>query len=225
MYNQKELNDFLREFITQERYDKFLKILEQRTRHLCIVLEDIFQPHNASAVLRSCDCFGIQDVHIIENENTYKVNPDIALGASKWVSIIKYNSQLNNSLDCLRQLKNKGYTIAATSPHNKEYSIENLPLENKIALVFGTEMHGISDTVAKEADCFVNIPMFGFTESFNISVSAALCLYELSKRLRSSDIQWQISESEKQGILTEWIKNTLKDPENMIRQFYKKKSL
>lgn len=225
MNDQKELNDFLREFITQERYDKFRKILEQRTRHLCIVLEDIFQSHNASAVLRSCDCFGIQDVHIIENQNTYKVNPDIALGASKWVSITKYNSQLNNSLNCIRQLKNNGYTIAATSPHNKEYSIENLPLENKVALVFGTEMQGISDTVAKEADCFVNIPMYGFTESFNISVSAALCLYELSKRLRSSDIQWQISESEKQGILTEWIKNTLKDPENMIRQYYKKKSL
>ncbi|MCK9612831.1 MAG: RNA methyltransferase [Bacteroidales bacterium] len=214
--------NYLSSFLTEARMERFNEIIRERTRHVCVVLEDIYQPHNASAVLRSCDCFGIQDVHIIENKNKYEVNPDVALGSSKWLTLIKYNQAANNTKDCIAKLKESGYNIAATSPHKNDYLIEELPLNNKIALFFGTEKDGLSEDVLDNADLFVKIPIFGFTESFNISVSVALCLYSITSRLRKSNIKWHLNEEEITNIKIQWIKNTLKNPELLMREFEKK---
>jgi tRNA (guanosine-2'-O-)-methyltransferase len=110
------LLDYLLSFLTPQRKEKFLKVAGERTRHIAVVLEDIYQPHNASAVLRSCDCFGVQDVHIIENKNHFDVNPDVAVGASKWLSLHKYRREEDNTTACLAALKNKGYLLVATTP-------------------------------------------------------------------------------------------------------------
>lgn len=197
------------ELISEKRKAKFDKVLNYRTKHITVVLEDIYQPHNASAVLRSCDIFGVQDIHIIENKNTYTLNPDVALGSARWLSLHKYQKHKNNSIVCLKQLKEKGYLIAATSPHKKSYLLHELPLDKPIALVFGTELTGISDTIIEHADEFVSIPMFGFTESFNISVSAALCLHNLISRLHLSNINWQLGHEEKNELLLNWLKNAV----------------
>ena len=182
---RQSLLNYLLGFITKERKNKFLNNINYRTRYMTIVLEDIYQPHNASAVLRTCDCFGIQDVHIIENKNKYQVNPDVALGASKWLNIEKYNLLENNTLSCLEKLKKSGYRIFATSPHEKDYTPETLPIETPAALVFGTELAGLSPEALSLADGYIKIPMVGFTESLNISVSAAVLIHTLSVRLRS----------------------------------------
>jgi tRNA (guanosine-2'-O-)-methyltransferase len=215
------LNHFSR-FVTQERKKRFEEVLQNRTRHIAIALEDIYQPHNASAVLRSCDCFGIQDVHIIENENKYTVNPDVALGSYKWLSLHKYNASANNTVTCIDELKKKGYAIAVTSPHKDSYSIENVPIKNKLALFFGTEMQGMSPELEKNAELFVKIPMLGFTESFNISVAAALCMYTLSTRLRKEKISWEIDEEEKLDILLQWYRNTIPKAELLEKDFLQK---
>src|SRR6185312_2467376 len=163
-----ELLGHLSQFVTEERKKRFEEVLQNRTRHIAIALEDIYQPHNASAVLRSCDCFGIQDVHIIENENKYTVNPDVALGSYKWLTLNRYNKKdENNTVNCIDTLKKQVYAIAVTSPHKDSYTIENVPLNKKLALFFGTEMQGMSDQLEKNAEVFVKIPMLGFTESFN----------------------------------------------------------
>jgi tRNA (guanosine-2'-O-)-methyltransferase len=141
---KQELYSFLSGFISENKKNKFETIILQRTRYITLVLEDIFQPHNASAVLRTCDCFGVQDVHIIENKNKYEINPDVALGSSKWLSLYKYHSSENNTADCFQQLKDSGYRIIATTPHKKDFTPESLPLDHKIALVFGTEMEGLT---------------------------------------------------------------------------------
>ncbi len=201
-----------------------LEVLAQRTRHLTVVLEDIYQPHNASAVLRSCDCMGVQDVHIIENKNKYELNPGIELGSAKWLNLTKYNKDENNTATCLQSLKDKGYRIVATTPHTRSCSISELPIDNKIALVMGTEMSGISSTVEEMADDFVVIPMFGFTESFNISVSTAICLYELMKRIRSSEIKWQLSHEEHEQILLQWMKGQMKKADLIEKEFYRIRS-
>lgn len=220
--HKKALINYLFDFISEQRKKRFLEIIEYRTRHITIVLEDIFQPQNASAVLRTCDCFGVQDVHIIETRNKYDVNPDVALGSAQWLNMYKYKGTENNTISCLNTLKEKGYKIIATSPHANDHTIDELPLDHKTALVFGTELEGITDDVKEMADGFVKIPMFGFTESFNISVSAALALHTLTNRLHKSGINWKLSEEEKNDILLEWQRNTINKVELIEKDFLEK---
>jgi len=221
--HKKQLRDFLFGYISENKKSLFETLIKHRTRHIAVVLEDIYQPHNASAVLRSADLFGVQDIHIIENRNQYEVNPDVALGSSKWLTLNKYNNQEQNTLACFDALRNKGYKIVATTPHKNEVMLEDLPLEQKTAVVFGTELKGLSDIALQNADAYVKIPMYGFTESFNISVSAALTLFNLTERLRKSDIAWQLTEAEEIDIQIEWAKSTIKKVDLMIKEFEKKK--
>lgn len=222
-YEQKTgLYDFLAGFITDNRKQRFDEIAAFRTRHLTVVLEDIYQSHNASAVLRSCDCFGIQDVHIIENANTYNVNPDVALGSSKWLPLFKYNQKENNTTDCISYLKKKGYTVLAALPHNNDSLIDNVDISKKTAIMFGTEKNGLTEEAINSADGFVKIPMYGFTESFNISVSVAIALYSLSQRLRNSNIHWQLDKNEIIDMKIEWVKNTIQDAISLEKKYVEK---
>jgi tRNA (guanosine-2'-O-)-methyltransferase len=214
---------YLSEFVTPERLDTFDEVLNYRTNYLTVLLEDLYQPHNASAVLRSCDCFGIQNVHIIENRNSYSVNPDVALGSNKWLTLIKYNQGEYNTIDAYQILKREGYRIVATVPHNDATNLDEFVLKGgKSALVFGTELEGLSKNAIQEADEYLRIPMFGFTGSFNISVSAAIILYQLTSQLRSSNIRWQLTSIEKEELKLEWLKRTIKKSDLLIREFLEK---
>jgi tRNA (guanosine-2'-O-)-methyltransferase len=219
---KKELIAFLSNLISENRRKKFDEVLNYRTKHISVVLEDIYQSHNASAVLRSCDIFGIQNIHVIENRNTYTINPDVALGSAKWLSLHKYKKNDNNTLICLNNLKEKGYKIVATSPYEKYSTLDELSIKQPLALVFGTELTGISDTAINNADEFVRIPMYGFTESFNISVCAALCLHTLVNKLHKSDINWKISEDEKDEIVLQWLKTSIKKSDIIEKEFLSK---
>jgi len=212
--------DFLLQLLTDARKQRLLDHIRFRTRHLTMVVENVYQPHNASAVIRSCDCFGIQDLHIIENKNPYRINPDIVLGANRWVDVHKYPDGPLATKDCLEGLKSAGYKIVATTPHLDSYTPEDLPLGEKVALVFGAELEGISPEVNLHADYFLRIPMVGFTESLNVSVSAAICLYTLATRLRNSDLNWQLSPHEHAEILIQWAKVNLNKPEVIEKSYF-----
>ncbi len=220
----KEFYDFLSGFLTENRKQLFEKIIQFRTRHFTVVLEDIYQPHNASAVLRSADLTGIQDVHIIENRNSYHVNPQVAMGSSKWVNLIHYNEKENNTLTAYETLRTEGYKIVAATPHSRGKALEEMPLDDKLAIVFGTELKGLSQTAIDNADEYLRIPMYGFTESYNISVSAALVLFTLTEKLRKSDIHWQLTEDEKQEIMLEWTKRSVARPDVFEREFFLRKN-
>lgn len=220
----KELIDFLQGFVLEERYQNFQKVLDSRTRYITVVLEDIYQSQNASAVLRTSDCFGIQDIHIIEQKHFFQVNPDVALGSSKWLTLNQYNNHHNNSQKVIQHLKADGYRIVATVPKNDCTELDKFDLsKGKVALFFGTELTGLSDDIINQADEYLKIPMVGFTESFNISVSAAIILYELTRKLRLSSINWQLTEQEKEVILLGWLKQTLRKPDLLIKKFYHRK--
>lgn len=220
MKTKKALLGYLNEFVSENKRNKFDQIIRQRTRYITVILEDIYQPHNASAVLRSCDCFGIQDVHIIENKNSYEVNPDVALGSSKWLSLVKYNQKENNTPEAIRTLKEKGYRIVATTPHKDDVDLQQLDLDRgPVALVFGTEMRGLTDDGLALADEYLKIPMYGFTESFNISVSAALCLFYLTEKMRNSEINWQLTEEEQIDVRLDWARQVVKKSELLERKF------
>lgn len=207
--NNKKIVDLINALlpsVTQKRYEKMREVLEKRTRYVTVVLEDIYQPHNASAALRSCDSFGIQDMHVVEVKNKFSVVKTVAVGASQWLDVYRHKS----IQECVQQLKRSGYRIVATTPHAKGTYLHELKLDQKIALLFGTEQYGLSKEAIEAADEYVTIPMHGFVESFNVSVTVALCLYDLVGRLRQFSVEWQLAEDEKNEILLKWLEMTVK---------------
>ena len=205
------LTEFLGGFVSEHKRQRIEQVLDNRTRHISVVLEDLFQPHNASAVLRSCECFGVQDVHIIENKNTYTLNSEVDQGASKWLSLIRYRgSGAPNTGNCLERLQAEGYRLVAASPHERDCSLDDLAVEQPLALMFGTEELGLSDEALSRADAFVHVPMVGFMESFNISVCVALVLRELTGRLRRSELDWQLSDAERRDLRLSWYRKIVR---------------
>ena len=214
-----DLLAYLQSFLTDNRKETFEKVLAQRTRHLTVVLEDIYQKHNTSAVVRNCDIFGIQDLHIIENKYNSYVSNQVAKGAQKWIDFHEYNQHEYNTERCINTLREKGYQIIATTPHNDSCLLQEFDIKKKSALVFGVEKEGVSDYIMKEADGYLKIPMAGFTESLNISVAVAIILQDLTTRLRNSEVKWQLSDKEKNEKRLDWSKKTILNVDEIVERF------
>lgn len=212
---------YLEGFVTEKRKNTFKNILLNRTRHFTVVLEDIFQQHNSSAVIRSCDVFGIQDIHIIENKYQSKVSRHVAKGSQKWLNLNNYKEDKNNTKDCLTRLKNEGYQIIATSPHNNTCTLHDLDISKKSAFIFGVEKSGVSEEVLINSDEILTIPMVGFTESLNISVAAAIILENLTNKLRNSNYEWRLSEKEQEIIYANWLEKSIKNVDEIKNRFFK----
>ena len=219
-----KLLTYLEGFVTDKRKNLFRIILQDRTRHFTVVLEDIYQQHNASAVIRSCDIFGIQDVHVIENKYKSKVSRHIAKGSQKWLSFHNYKEDKNNTIDCLENIKSKGYQVIATTPHNDSCVLHDFDITKKSAFVFGVEKAGVSDDVIKNADGFLKIPMVGFTESLNISVAAAIILENLTFKLRNSSVDWKLTNEEQKILYASWIEKTIKNVDEIKERFIENNS-
>jgi tRNA (guanosine-2'-O-)-methyltransferase len=211
---------YLSQFMSENRLRVFEEVLTMRTRYLTIVLEDLYQAQNASAVLRTCECFGIQDIHIIENNNKFIVHRAVAMGSNKWLNIHKYNGGESNSIKAIDHLRSREYRIIATSPHLSHPLLHDLDIsKGKMAIFFGTELTGISKTIKDQADEFIRIPMLGFTESFNISVSVALCLQDIIIKLHNSEVNWHLSEQEYSDLLLTWMRYSIKKVELIEKKF------
>src|SRR5687767_3958923 len=128
-----DLLHFLQKHMTDERIERFNAVVAERTRHITIVLENIYQPQNASAVLRTCECLGVQDVHFIENIHAYQVNKDVVRGSNAWLTLHRYRKEKNPVETCANALKSAGYRIIVTSPHNSGSTPEDLLLDKKTA--------------------------------------------------------------------------------------------
>lgn len=221
---KKRLIAYLGQFVTQDRYERLEDVLGKRTRSIVVVLEDIYQPHNASAVLRSCDGFGVQDVHIIENRNRFNVSRGVTIGADQWLTLHRYGNAQEEGTDyteqCLSELKEQGYKIVATTPHEADVRIDQLSVREDLAIVFGAEYEGLTPTAMESADHFARIPMVGFSESFNISVSAALVLYELSRRLREERDDWELSDREQTTLMLQWLKQSIRGSGKLVEKFF-----
>ena len=210
-----DLLTYLETYLTDERKSRFAEVLENRTRFITLAVEDVFQMHNASAIVRSCDTFGIQDVHLIEGRYGDRLDKNIAMGAQKWVDSYSYT----NTADCISALRDKKYKIVATTPMESSTALDDFKLETKIALFFGTEKEGLSQEVLKQADAAIRIPMYGFSESLNVSVSAAIILQKVMSELRKSDLLWALSEEEKFEKRLDWAKKTIKNVDQIIHRY------
>ena len=216
-----KLTTYLEGFVTEKRKNTFKNILLNRTRHFTVVLEDIFQQHNSSAVIRSCDVFGIQDIHIIENKYHSKVSRHVAKGSQKWLNLNNYKEDKNNTKDCLTRLKNEGYQIIATSPHNNTCTLHDLDISKKSAFIFGVEKSGVSEEILINSDEILTIPMVGFTESLNISVAAAIILENLTNKLRNSNYPWRLSEKEQEILYANWLEKSINNVDEIKNRFFK----
>ena len=207
---------YLENILTDNRKERFLQVLSKRTNHFTIAMEDIFQLHNTSAVMRSCEVFGIQQLNVIEERYTKSIDKEIAMGAQKWVDVNRFNSNTS----CISDLKSKGYQIIATTPHENDCDLDDFDISKPSALFFGTERDGLSEEVIKNADGFLKIPMAGFTESLNISVSAAIIIQNVMNRLHKSSINWHLTDEEILEKRMQWAKNSIKDIKRIEERFY-----
>jgi len=183
------------------RVEEMRRVLGERTQHLTVVLEDIFQPHNSSAVLRTCECFGVQTVHVAEISRRFKISNQVAMGGAKWIDVERYP----RTGPCLAGLKEAGYRMAAATLRPEAVTLDQVPLDQPLAILIGHERRGLSEEAHNAADFWFKLPMHGFTQSYNLSVFSSLCLYELTQRLRATTIPWRLSEEEQERILTRWL--------------------
>tara|TARA_R110002050_G_scaffold100580_2_gene208239 strand:+ start:26235 stop:26891 length:657 start_codon:yes stop_codon:yes gene_type:complete len=211
-----ELLNYLEGFLTEKRKARFIAVLKERTKQITVAIEDVYQMHNTSAVVRSCDIFGIQEAHLIESKYGERLDKEIAMGSQKWVDLIRYKS----TTDCISALKKEGYKIIATTPHNDSCLLDDFEIEGKTALFFGTERNGLSAEVIEKADGFLKIPMVGFTESLNISVSAAIILQTLTTKLKKEGNDWGLSEEEKLAKQIDWSKKTIRSIAAILERYY-----
>ncbi len=222
---RQEIVEHLATFITPHKRTLIEQVLDHRTDHLSLVLEDIYQPHNASATIRTCECLGIHNIHIIEIRNRYEVNPDVVMGSVKWVALHRYRTpDHDNTAACIAHLRGQGYRIVATSPHRDGYTPETLPLDQPLAVLFGTEEKGLTEGALSAADTFVRIPMFGFTESFNISVSVAVLFSHLVRRMHAApDIPWHLTPERRDEIRLQWYRRIVTRSDTIIEEFLKRR--
>lgn len=216
-----ELLVYLSATLTGERLDRIETVLSRRTRRITVVLEDIYHPPNAGAVIRTCECLGIQDLYVIRRNKQFTVSTDVVRGAAQWVTLNRYEKDENSTAACIADLKERGYKLAATTLRagRKLLTPDELPANERIALCLGEEENGLSDQIHDAADYWVRIPMYGFTQSYNISVSAALCLQPLMRKLRDGATPWQLDEQEKSRLRAEWICNSVKHLNQLVERF------
>ena len=217
-----KLLEYLEGYLTDRRKALFNKVLADRTRHFTVVLENIYQAHNASAVVRTCDIFGVQDIYTIENNYVNKVSRHVAKGSQKWLNFHRFKEDTDNTKNCLEDLRSKGYQIIGTTPHADSSLLADFDVTKKSAFIFGVEKEGISEYVKENADGFLKIPMVGFTESLNISVAAAIILQDVTTRLKKTAIDWQLSEEEKRIIYLDWVEKTIKNVDKIKEHYLNK---
>jgi len=220
-----ELIAFFSQYVTQNRAVRIQEAAQRRTRYITIALEDVYQSLNAGAIVRSCESMGIQDMHCIMYGNQFVVKKDIDQGASKWLTLHEYRNispeVQTPTATCINTLKKNGYKIVGTSPH-AVMTLSEVPIDQKLALLFGTELMGLTNESMEHADYLVKIPMYGFSESFNVSVSVALCLYDFTTRLRASTIEWQLSKQEQEELVLSWLRQSIDRIELLEEEFYKR---
>ncbi len=240
---RRELIAFLGQFVTENKRQRIAEVLRWRTRYVTLLLEDIYQSQNASATLRTAEILGVQDVYIAENWNAYKVNPDVALGAQKWIDLHRFRTPEDeaapDALDArhempddfpataaaMEALRQKGYLLVATTPHIDAWGLDDIPLDRPLAFLFGNEREGLSPYALRHADAHLRLPMYGFTESYNISVSVAITLSHVIEALHRSDAPWPLTQEEREALMLRWYRRIVGRPDALERAFYRRRGL
>ena len=215
---QRELFEYLQSYLTESRWTRMREVLALRTRHIAVVLDDVYQPHNTSAAIRSCDAFGIQDVYLVEREHKAELSSPVAAGTDKWLTLRCFRGD-DAPCACAATLRSRGYRVLVTVPNEAAATPETLDLAKPVAIVIGSEKSGVSDEMLAAADERLAIPMFGFVDSFNLSVATALCLQDLTRRLRASEVDWRLTDEEHDSLLFEWTRSCVPNVDSIVARW------
>ncbi len=209
----------LKEHLTSGRKKRIEEVAAQRTRKITLVLEDIRQEHNTGALLRTADILGIQDVHLISQQYEIRLAEAISKGSTNWVTLHRYQDrEADNFQTCLETLRSCDYELVVAHPEG-DIALPDLKYQGKpMALLMGSEWEGVSDIALKSAGKKVRIPQYGFTQSFNVSVAAALILQQMNASLRNSEFDWQLSNEEREELELEWTMKRLGDSAWPLRE-------
>ncbi len=213
------LYEILCEHLTPRKRALFDDMANNRTRYFTAVLEDIYQAQNTSAILRSAEAWAMQDLHVVENEHSFAHHHRIAKGAKDWLTVHRYNEEVNNSESCLLRLKSRGYKIVVTALQEDSIPLAEMDMSSPIAVVLGTELTGASETALRLADQKIIIPMYGFTESLNVSVAAGVIFNFISGEIRKQKLNWQLSDEEKLALKIQWAKKTIYWSDYLVEMF------
>ena len=213
----RERIDYLSSFLLESRIDTLTRALDMRTDYITVMTENMFHAQNASAIVRHCEAFGVQNIHTVEELCPFLPTLNIALGTDKWIDINRHAT----TADAVKSLRTRGYRIIATTPHHKSCTPETFDVKKgKFALVFGTEKTGVSDEILAQADEFLQIPMCGMVDSLNVSASAAILIYMLSQRMRVECDDWHLSEEKYARTLYDWYRFAVRDSEALLELKY-----
>ncbi|MGZ5196751.1 MAG: TrmH family RNA methyltransferase [Kaistella sp.] len=207
--------DYLKQFLTHDRLTKIEHFAPESSDFVLPVMEDIFQFRNAAAIVRSVEACGFHKIVAMESENEFNPNLRVTKGAETWVEVEK----MPHHLDSLQEIKNRGYKILAVSPEKNATMLPDYELTGPVALVFGTEKEGVTEEILDFADETLAIPMYGFTRSFNVSVAAAICFYELKQKLIKSNLDYKLSEEKLWKMKIRWAKNSINSGEEIYQKY------
>ncbi len=216
---KQKLYDILCEHLTPHKRELYDRMAAARTRHLTVVSEDIYQTQNASAILRSAECWGVQDIYVIENSHSFQMHHRITKGAEDWLTLHRFHSEKNNTISCMNELKKKGYRIVATSVAPEALAPDELDISTPLAIVMGTELSGVSEDVISRSDEKVHIPMYGFTESLNVSVASAILMQSLITRIRKESVNWTLTEDEQLDIKIQWARRSIHWSDHIVQMY------
>ncbi|TXF75087.1 TrmH family RNA methyltransferase [Chryseobacterium sp.] len=207
--------EYLKQFLSDERLRKIEHYAQESSDFVLPVMEDIFQFRNAAAIVRSVEACGFHKIVAMESENIFNPNLRVTKGAETWVEVEK----MPHTLDSLQEIKNRGYKILAVSPEKNAVMLPDYDLREPVALVFGTEKEGVTKEILDFADETLAIPMYGFTKSFNVSVAAAICFYDLKQKLIKSGLDYKLSEEKLWQMKVRWTVNSIQSGEQIFRKY------
>ncbi len=179
--NEKKLQIELEKILTPDRINRIKQVISQRIKSVTVVLESIHKGFNQSAILRTCEAFGLLNVHVIESDQTpFSPSSSISQGAHKWLNIHRYR----DPLEAIRRVRAEGFQLWASYLHADAVPLSQIDFSKPVALLFGNELNGVSPSLLPHCDGNFVIPMYGFAESFNVNVSVGIALYEATTRRR-----------------------------------------
>ena len=193
-------------FVTPERQRRIDEVLASKTRELVLVLEDIYDEQNASAVLRTAESFGVLEVHAVERTCSFIVDRQIALGSQKWIELYKHKS----TDQPYTALAERGYAIYASSIRGDAIDIDAVPIDRPLVLVFGNEHEGLSIEAQEAASGRFRVPMRGFVESLNVSVATAISMYDVLARMRKSGRRLELDPLDRLRLRAAWFARSVR---------------
>ncbi|ANF49779.1 rRNA methyltransferase [Chryseobacterium glaciei] len=207
--------EYLKQFLTDERLRKIDHFSPESSDFVLPVMDDVYQFRNAAAIIRSVEACGFHKVVAMEEENVFDPNLTVTKGAETWVEVEK----MPKNIDSLQKIKDRGYKILAVSLEKNAVMLPDYQITEPIALVFGTEMAGVSEEVIDFADETLAIPMFGFTRSYNVSVAAGICMYELKQKLINSNLDYKLSDEKLLKMKIRWAVNSMQSGQQIFQKY------